>query len=239
MKILYFVNGLDYKGGIARIVSDKANYLSDETEHFVYICTLKNCNNSYPISNKINILTLGIERGHGFFYKLWLCVNSVRKLRKTINKIQPDIIVNAQTELVTWILPFINRKIPKIMEIHFSKDGMKYNVRGKSKLFRFVYWHSINFFYSKYTKFVVLTPEDKQQWKLKNCVVINNFTRLNINRLSTVDKPNIICVGRYCVQKRLDLLVETWRKIAHKYPQWNIYVYGGGRPMQKAHTRLD
>ena len=39
MRILYFINGLSYKGGMARIVVDKANYLSDVLGHEVTICT--------------------------------------------------------------------------------------------------------------------------------------------------------------------------------------------------------
>ena len=39
MRILYFINGLSYKGGMARIVVDKANYLSDVLDHEVTICT--------------------------------------------------------------------------------------------------------------------------------------------------------------------------------------------------------
>lgn len=38
MRILYFINGLSYKGGMARIVVDKANYLSDVLGHEVTIC---------------------------------------------------------------------------------------------------------------------------------------------------------------------------------------------------------
>ncbi len=238
MKILYFVNGLNYKGGIARIIVDKANYLTDEMGHDVTICTLSGNKSAYPISNRIKLVTLGINRRRIFLSKLISIFTLTTEISKVIKIVSPDIVVNAQTEIVTWILPFIARSKSKIMEIHFSKDGMKHNVHNKSSFFKFIYWNSLKFFYSRYSRFVVLTPEDKPQWNLNNCVVINNFTQIHIDKISDVDNTNIICVGRYSTQKRLDLLIETWNKIANKYPEWNIYVYGGDGPEKKNLSKL-
>ena len=53
MRILYFINGLSYKGGMARIVVDKANYLSDVLGHEVTICTYNGKVESANKDNKI------------------------------------------------------------------------------------------------------------------------------------------------------------------------------------------
>ena len=53
MRILYFINGLSYKGGMARIVVDKANYLSDVLGHEVTICTYNGkVESAFKLSNK-------------------------------------------------------------------------------------------------------------------------------------------------------------------------------------------
>ena len=62
MKILYFVNGLNYKGGIARIVVDKANYLADKFKHDVTICVANNIvESAYPLSHNVKICRFDSE----------------------------------------------------------------------------------------------------------------------------------------------------------------------------------
>lgn len=59
MRILYFINGLSYKGGMARIVVDKANYLSDVLGHEVTICTYNGkVESTFKLSNNLIIRTI-------------------------------------------------------------------------------------------------------------------------------------------------------------------------------------
>ncbi|MCH4242512.1 MAG: glycosyltransferase [Prevotella sp.] len=231
MKVLYFINGLNYKGGIARIVVDKVNYLVSHYGHDITICTLNNSTKSfYPLSPKVKLKPFGGEKNEqnsvlGKIRKMMVIPNLIRKI---LNRGGYDIVVNAQTQLITWILPFICRKTPKIMEIHFSHIGMSCNIREKGKFFTFFYWMVAKQIYSKYDKFVILTEEDRTYWKLNNIEVINNFTEFK-SPVPSVSKDNtILCVARYQVQKRLDLLIASWHLIFKEYPEWKIEVYGMG-----------
>ena len=143
MKILYFVNGLNYKGGIARIVVDKANYLADKFKHDVTICVANNIvESAYPLSHNVKICRFDSENrlDTGLLKKISSVLIYYKKLLKLLDKEQPDIIVNAQTQIITWILPFVCKKIPKIMEIHFSYIGMKHNIEDKNRLFQKMYF---------------------------------------------------------------------------------------------------
>ena len=57
--------------------------------------------------------------------------------------------------------------------------------------------------------------------------------------LSELDNKKIICVARYHEQKRLDLLVEVWRRIHSKYKGWQIDVYGMGPDKAWLQDRID
>lgn len=242
MKVLYFVNGLNYKGGIARIVVDKMNYLSDFYGYGVTVCTLNNSSDCYyPISSKVKVIPMGGGQNLqssllGKIKKLISMPNSINRIIQNGNY---DIVINAQTQLVTWVLPFICKNVPKIMEIHFSHVGMECNIRNRSKLFKMLYWKIVNLIYSKYNRFVILTQEDRRYWNLENISVINNFTHYKKAKLGERQGKTIICVARYHEQKRLDLLIHAWQIISKKYPKWRIEVYGMGPDKKMLQEEVD
>lgn len=77
-------------------------------------------------------------------------------MKSVIHDWKPDVIVNEQTQMLTWMLPFVCWQIPKVMVIHFSRMGMEYNLEGKTKLFKRTYFHIAESIYSRYDRFVVL-----------------------------------------------------------------------------------
>ena len=232
MKILYFANGLSNKGGMERIVVDKVNYLANKKNYEVTVCVLNNniqC--FYPISDKIKILPLGGVNNikKGIWQKLLRLITIHKKIKSVIKSNDFDIIVNAQTQLVTWLLPFIYTYIPKVMEIHFSHISMAYNIQDKGKLFKFFYFKIAEWIYGKYDKFIVLSETDKKYWPMKNVEVIYNFTNCKPQSINPDNRDNaIICIARYQKQKRIDLLIKVWKKLHNKYPQWHVDVYGTG-----------
>lgn len=230
MKILYFVDGMNYKGGISRIVCDKVNYLADILKYEICLCTLNNnIESTYILSPNIRLISIPvIKKSNSLLGKICQIIHAIRFVKKTIISEKPHIIVNANAKIITWILPYIKKEIPKILEIHFSKEGMKLNILKHSKIFKWIYWYAIKFTYVKYQKFVVLTKEDKTYWSFKNCISIPNFTNLKNDNLPDLNEKTIICVARYQTQKRLDLLIEIWSKINKQCPEWHIEVYGKG-----------
>ena len=233
MRILYFVNGLNYKGGIARIVVDKANYLADIFQYEVNICVLNGeLNSAYELSENVHLVSLSKNRSSflfdSIFRKFLAIIPLIHKTRNCIKAIRPDIVVNSQAVVLTWILPFIVKNVPKVMEIHLSKNGIIHNIKDKNRLFQWLYMKCIEWFYSQYNRFVILTEEDRSNWHCPNIEVIGNFTRLTDQKLSPLNSNKIICVARYHFHKRLDLLISSWKLIAEKYPKWEIHVYGMG-----------
>lgn len=114
------------------------------------------------------------------------------------------------------------------MEIHFSHIGMSCNIRDKGKIFNFLYWSVAEWIYEKYDRFVILTDEDKKYWHLNNIEVINNFTECRMPSKPVAKENIVLCVARYHSQKRLDLLIDAWKRIYKEYPNWKVEVYGMG-----------
>ena len=236
MKILYFVNSLNDKSGIPRIVVDKANYLADFYGHNVTICILQgDLVSAYDLSSDVKFVRLIDKQvgGSTVVKKIKGIFSIINKLRQRLIIEQPDVVVNAHTSLLTWILPFVMRRIPKVMEIHLSRGGMRQVLEGEGKAFQMIYWFLIDWFYARFDRFVVLTPEDKKNWKQKNVEVIGNFTQLHDTKIASLDNRKIICVARYHRIKRLDLLIEAWALISKNYPGWELNIYGKGADKEK------
>lgn len=142
---------------------------------------------------------------------------------KFIRKSEYEIIITADARLVTWILPFISNKF-NILELHQSYDGLKVffsGIKGK------IVWAARNFVYPKYQKVVVLTEEDKRKWGFSNMVVIPNFHCISKSKdLHVERKKKIVCVGRFQMQKGYDLLIEAWKNVNIKHPDWDLLYYG-------------
>lgn len=116
---------------------------------------------------------------------------------------------------------------------------MEYNISDKGKAFKKLYFKIAKAIYKRYNRFVILTEEDRQYWNLNNISVINNFTNFTTDRLSNLTKKRIICVARYHVQKRLDLLIEAWSKIANKHKDWKVEVFGMGPDKEKLQEQIN
>lgn len=85
MRILYFINGLSYKGGMARIVVDKANYLSDVLGHEVTICTYNGkVESAFKFSNNLIIRIIKSGGDATIMKKLGCIAKDIRKVGKVI-----------------------------------------------------------------------------------------------------------------------------------------------------------
>ena len=218
-----------------RIVIDKINYLAELNDYKValaYYGTEKD-KSFFPINKRISLLPISINaEGYSFVKK----IKSFNKLRNQlgsiIDKVRPDVIINANMKLVSWLLPYISKEIPKIVELHFSYEGLQIMNRE-------IYGHNFfkswinnilrQIFYPKYDRCIVLTEEDRRDWGFRNIVVIPNFTNLKPIGFSDVHKrKKAINVGRLMYQKNQRMLVEAWSIVNRDYPDWELEIWGSG-----------
>ena len=159
MKILYFINGLNYKGGMARIVVDKANYLADNFKHDVTICVANNIESSaYALSSNVKICKIGggNEQNANVFKKTIGVIACFKKLSKLLRKIQPDIVVNAQTQIVTWHCLLSVKIFRRLWKFIFHISGWNTTLRIKALCLRIYIFHLPHIFTSVMTVLLFL-----------------------------------------------------------------------------------
>lgn len=233
MKILYFTIQINDLGGLARIVIDKINRLVG-MGYDVTLCNIESLEVRpyYPLDSRVKLVRGDMQTTPGgMLTRLKGTLATVKRLRQIIREENPDVIINAHTPLITWVLPFVCRDIPKIMEIHQSRQGLEvFNQKYLSPTAQWVHRHAIRWIYGKYRKLVVLTHGDQESWNLKNCIVIPNFSTYPVEseNPNPLTSKNVICLARLMPQKRIDLLIEIWAKVAKDFPDWKCTVYGEG-----------
>lgn len=198
------------------IVSKKINALVTRGYEIDLMSLKKVQSTFYELSSKVKIIDFS-----KYFEKGTLKV--LLEFCKFIRNSDYETIISADARIITWILPFISNR-NNILELHQSYDGLKVFFLGiKGKMF----WTARNYIYPKYKKVVVLTEEDKRKWGFNNMVVIPNFHCIqHVEELGYKRKKKIVCIGRFQKQKGYDLLIEAWKIVDKKHPDWELFYYG-------------
>ena len=230
MKILYIVPKINNADGIARVIAIKANYLIDNYGYEIAILTQNNGNAPlfHYFNKKIDILDMKLK-GNLFSF-----LGSFKsQLNSRIKLINPDRIIVCDNGLKAFLIPFlVKSKIPLILEIHSSifieeqYNNQNFFLQIKSKL---IYFYK-QFGASKFDKFIVETQESIIEWKVKNGIVIPNPIWFSPDKTADLNQKNVIAVGRHVYEKGFDRLLEIWKKVLIKYPDWNLTIYGKNNP---------
>ncbi|MFV5691254.1 glycosyltransferase family 4 protein [Flavobacterium sp. LT1R49] len=226
MKLLYVVPNINNEGGVARVLSIKANYLVEKLGYEVHILTQNEGFSPlfYSFNSNIVFHDLLLKGNFFQFFKSFS-----KGLKSKIKTIQPDIIVVCDNGLKAYAIPFIlKNKVPLILEMHSSKfieEGeIKKNVFTKLRS-NFVFVLKQNGI-KKYDRFVVETSESISEWKVKNAIVIPNPLWFTSEKFSTLESKKVIAVGRHTYEKGFDRMLKIWKKVVMKHPDWILDIYG-------------
>ncbi|MDD5150781.1 MAG: glycosyltransferase family 4 protein [Flavobacterium sp.] len=230
MKILYITPKINNEGGVARVLSVKANYLVENFGYEVHILTQNEGNKPlfFSFDDKI-VLHDMILKGNliSFFLQY------IKALKKAITKIHPDIIIICDNGLKAYSIPFILKtKASIIFECHGSKyieEKEQANSFFTTK-FKLAFKE---FSANRFTKFVALSKESLKEWNVKNGVVISNPLWFKSSRFSDLKSKKVIAVGRHSYEKGLDRMLQIWQKVIVNHPDWSLEIYGKSNKNQE------
>ena len=244
MKIVYVVESLVLRGGVERILSEKANYLADKCGYDVHIIVCSqhpDQPNAFGLSKTIKQTFLCIPLYLQYRYKypkrIWIKKQTNNTLRKSLTKciqsLNPDIVIGMGHFKANMICS-INCRAKKIIECHearyFTQSGMANHQNIISKLFtkfyRTIYFRTIE---KKADAVITLTEGDKLLWnKAKRIEVIPNFSNMQVSQISSCHSKRIIAVGRLSWEKGYDRLIDIWELVSRNYPEWQLDIFGEG-----------
>lgn len=248
MKILFCIRGLYNSGGMERILVDRVNYFIENFNYECMIVTLeqKNKESFYKLNSKAKINDLDINyssyKNNNIFSKIIKFFveqfKHKKRLKKIIKQYAPDVVISLGDN-EKFILPKIY-KGKLILEHHFEKYHRFKSQQGALFfIINYILLKREERLRKKYDEFLVLTREDKEQWKKIKTKVIPNFLYKYPERTSNLENKIVISVGRLEYQKGYDLLIEVWRKVKEQYPDWKLNIYGEGELREKLQEKIN
>lgn len=245
MKIVYIYSTLAATGGTEKMITEKANYLSERYGYDVTIITCfqrANEENHFFTSNKINQINLEIPYFSQYKYKypkrLGVKWQMNRLLKKSINKavkqIDPDILIGVSRFKANYISS-LKCRAKKVIECHESRYNTLYDASIKRSFLTKVFLYIYTSLYFRNIEqnadvIVTLTEGDRQLWRrAKRTEVIPNFSIMPISQLSDCTSKRVIAVGRLAWEKGFERLIEAWKVVVNKHPDWHLDIFGDGK----------
>ena len=242
-KIVYCIPSLHFPSGMERVLTLKANYFADVLGYKTYIILTDNKDKEpyYKLSPKIKLINLDInfdtnwrlpiyKRAFSYFIKQ---IRYKRRLKELLYEIRPDITISTLRREINF-LNSIKDGSKKIGEIHFSRTHYR-NMESNGKenvlkrLISKLWMHQLIRELKKLSMFVTLSSEDNDRWiEVKNRKFIYNPLSFFPDKVSECKTKQVIAVGRYTYQKGFDMLIESWKYVKEKHPDWVLKIYGGG-----------
>lgn len=166
-------------------------------------------------------------------------IKKLTVIRKTLLNTNPDIVISfIDVHNIFVLASLLGTKIPAIVQEHSDPPHYPLNRRWQY-LRRLVYPCA--------AAVVVMTDEILQWchrfWPRWNAVIIpNGVIPPVVNGADNADPKtvyHIVSMGRLSEEKRFSILIDTFARIAGRYPNWNLIIYGDGECRESLESQID
>lgn len=250
MKIVYCIPALDHSGGMERVLTEKVNYLSSISGYDIYIVTTEGDRNSFfPLSSSVTILNLDINFNAHCKKNIVLKYISHCKKRRLYKRRLEMFLIQNQIDICVSLcgkeiefLSKLNDGSKKVAEIHFAQNFRKqfllslhsghfWNIIGNIRTWQ------LKQSTKSLDKLVVLTQQDFLQWKKThtNVIIIPNPSPFSTNQFANINSKQVLAIGKLDPQKGFDFLINAWRIVSLKHPDWILNIFGVG----ELHSQLE
>lgn len=252
MKIFYIYTALTTKGGADRVVIEKANWFARQG-HDVAVVTDSQMGRVPPFQlyNKVRLIDLSIdfgkEYGHSFIVRSFIYFKLMRVYRKMLTELlmkeRPDIVVTTLGRDIDFLTKIRDGSI-KVGEAHTTKMNIRnFHLLESRNIFlkiltKYFRW-SMDCQINKLNALVVLTEQQINDWPSSvSKYAIPNALPFYPESVSTCDNKRAIIVGRYTEAKGYDYMIEAWRIVHKRHPDWTIHTYAMGEEEERVRAKI-
>ena len=240
MRIVYCTDSICYPGGIQNITITKANGLA-QMGHQVWIIVTDNKRPPlHPVDPKVQVINLEINYFEDDWKSKYYVIKSIitkrqrhkKIISKVLNEINPDVIISTGTSEKNFLAKTKIKSNPVfIREIHSLKNYRLAHARTFiDKIMAIIGdWYDYSWNIRNYDQIVVLTNEDKKvNWENNNKIsVIGNPIKIPSESSSLINHK-FITAGRLVHIKNHQSLINAWKIVNQKHPDWQLEIWGDG-----------
>lgn len=239
MKIFYVYRMISHFNGAERIIVDKINLLAQLYKYDIILVTVDQANHpiNYSLDKCVQFVDLKIRTHSPYQYpqglrrwkeKLRVAHLFKKRFQQLIFQEHPDVIVCLSDTLTNWVIN-ARDKVPLVIESHSIFRETLHWGNGKTPLSgKFVRWYTL-LSIRRANVVVALTEPDAQYWRIinKDVRVIANVVHHNpFGHVSDCKSKHVIFVSRISHQKGIPYLIEIWKRVNKRHPDWHLDVYG-------------
>lgn len=233
-KIILFSPSLHTGGGTERVLVNLANELKNRGFEIIILANFIGINKVYPLQETIEVKCYWFGRLRS------MKMDSI--LLKIVNKLFSSLLFERFLNSISninqaIIISFSNGITLDCYKTKFAKkiiafEHLPYWISEKNpKLAR-----KIKSVYPKLKKVIVLTEHERSVYNslgCKNIEIIPNAYSFLPESQAKLNNKIVLSIGHFNEQKRRDLLVQAWKYVIDKHPDWKLVIIGDG------HQRLD
>jgi glycosyltransferase involved in cell wall biosynthesis len=244
MRIAFLCNNFKSLNGVERIWSQKLSLLAERVDDQIYLITYNQYGApfSFPVSEKvmhIDLETRYISRCS--FSGIWQYIDRYKSelafrhaLNDCLMTVRPDIVVCSDMHVAN-LKALLSVKLPvvRIVECHCGRSAYFEDLAKMKGLFekmkQYLLKKRLLRAISRFDRIVVMTEAERADWKQKDRVVSIPNMLVCYPEDVHIDRHvyrRVITVGRYAYQKGYDLLLQAWRTVEDRHPDWCLDIYG-------------
>ena len=229
MRIAYCIHSMHLSRGIERGVTFKANHFCSVPGNEVFIITshLHGRPVHYNLNPRVKVIDIDRSDIPGPLYFLYK-----KKLKQCLESIRPDIAVTVGDNTI-YALAAIDFGGKRVSEYHFSyeKFDMKYGRTPIGRAYAGFRRRRIAKAASVMDAFIVLTESDRKDWQklVPGVRCIYNPPTLECKEKASLDSRTVIAAGALVPQKNYPDMLEAWKQVRAKHPDWQLHIYGDGK----------
>jgi glycosyltransferase involved in cell wall biosynthesis len=238
-------------GGIERVIVNISNLLCESNDvTIISAYNLKeNLTSEIDTRVKIKYLLGNLKpnkedlkksiKSHNIFQVLKQCFISIKVLYlrkrlmiKEIKRIDADIIISTRLLFNSWLGKYAKKDIIKIAQEHNHHNNNKKFIRAVKKSLK-----NIDYFMPVSEELLKFYSKILENSKTKT-LYIPNFINFDSKITSSLDSETILAVGRLDKIKGFYDLIETFKLVNKKYPNWTLKIAGSGSEMENLEKEI-
>jgi GalNAc-alpha-(1->4)-GalNAc-alpha-(1->3)-diNAcBac-PP-undecaprenol alpha-1,4-N-acetyl-D-galactosaminyltransferase len=236
MRVALVIYSLE-RGGAERVISIMAKYWASQGWEVTIITIAERELDAYTVTEPVARVALGLaKRSRNSLHGLWGNIRRLHALRVELKRIKPDVIVSFTTNINSLtLLASLGMNAPVI--IAERMDPVWINVGSIRNLM-------CKILYPRAAALVVQTEHARQ-------IMQRRFSSLPINILPNpipendpdvlrphvplrellqvpADTKIVAAMGRLGQEKGFDLLIDAFKAVRPRYPEWHLVIFGEG-----------